>query len=140
MTPSQIETVKDSYFRIYPVREKIAQSYFAELFRIAPSVRSRLPDNINDQSRKLADIVGYLIMNLQDMPTLEMIVARMAQKHLDYGVRPEHFAPIGAAFLNALAQNMPSELSRDESDAWMAAFGMITDMMTDEMLAQSRAA
>ena len=38
MTPNQIKTVQDSFDRVFPVKEAMSESFYAELFIIAPGV------------------------------------------------------------------------------------------------------
>lgn len=134
MTPNQIETVKDSFQHIYPVKDALSQTFYNELFRIAPSVRPFFAEDMTEQRIKLSETLGAVVANLHQMPLIVDTVAGLARRHVAYGAKPEHFAPVGHALIFALEKHMPGGLTEVETDAWVAAYTQISDLMTEAML------
>ncbi|MDX8348226.1 globin domain-containing protein [Cognatiyoonia sp. IB215446] len=134
MTPNQIETVKDSFQRVAPVALSLSLTFYAELFRIAPSVRPYFPSEMHSQRVKLVDTLSAVVLNLHQLHALNDTIAGLAKRHVEYGARPEHFAPVGHALIYALKQTTPNGLTPVETEAWVAAYGEITDMMVDTMV------
>lgn len=134
MTPNQVETVKDSFQQIYPIRDALSQTFYAELFRIAPSVRPYFPSDMTEQRIKLMETLGAVVQNLHQLQVIDDVVMGLARRHVGYGARPEHFPPVGHALIHALEVQMPKGLTEVESDAWVAAYNAIADMMVAAML------
>ncbi len=134
MTPNQIESVKDSFQRIYPIKDAFSEAFYDELFRIAPSVRPYFATDMTQQRIKLSETLGAVINQLHQLHLIEDTIAGLARRHVGYGAKPEHFAPVGHALIFALEQHAPGGLTEVESDAWLAAYEQITDLMVEAML------
>lgn len=134
MTPNQIETVKDSFQDIYPVKDALSQTFYAELFRIAPSVRPYFAEDITAQRIKLLETLGAVVNHLHQLHLIEDTILGLARRHVGYGARPEHFGPVGHALIFALEEHCPGGLTEVQSDAWFAAYNQISDLMIEAML------
>ena len=134
MTPNQIETVKDSFQRVAPVASSLSLTFYTELFRIAPSIRNYFPSDMHAQRVKLVDTLSAVVLSLHQLHALNDTIVGLAQRHVTYGARPEHFAPVGHALIYALKQTTPNGLTPVEAEAWVAAYGEITDLMVDAMI------
>lgn len=134
MTPNQIETVKDSFHNVSPFADALSQSFYAELFRIAPSVRPYFPSDMEEQRTKLMDTLAAVVLHLHQLQLINDTITDMARRHVDYGARPEHFAPVGHALIYALEQHAPGGLTPVETESWVAAYGQITDLMVEVMI------
>lgn len=134
MTPNQIETVKDSFQRVAPVAASLSLTFYSELFRIAPSIRRYFPKAMHSQRVKLVDTLSAIVLNLHQLHTLNDMIIGLAERHVEYGARPEHFAPVGHALIYALEQTTPNGLTPVETEAWAAAYAALTDLMVDIMV------
>lgn len=133
MTPNQIKTVQDSFDRVFPVKEELSQSFYNQLFSIAPGVRELFPEDITSQRLKLSDTLSYTVRNLHRPEVVEETIMGLARRHVNYGARPDHFAPVGMALISALQTHLPGGMSEEEADAWLQAYTFISDLMIDEM-------
>lgn len=133
MTPNQIETVKDNFQEVSAVIGAFSLTFYTELFRIAPSIRPFFPNEMNAQRIKLAETLGSVVLHLHRLHTIEDVIIGLARRHVEYGARPEHFAPVGAALIYALDQHTPHGLTAAQSEAWAAAYGEISDLMIEAM-------
>ena len=133
MTPDQIKTVQDSFDRVFLVKENLSLSFYQELFRLAPTSRSLFPSDLISQRLKLTDTLSYIVRNLDRHEVVEETIVSLARRHVKYGARPEHFAPVGMALIAALKEHMPDGLSEPQADAWLQAYSFIADLMIEEM-------
>lgn len=137
MTPNQIKTVQDSFDRVFPVKEAMSESFYAELFTIAPGVRSYFPEDMMSQRLKLSDTLSYTVRNLHRPEVVEETIIGLARRHVKYGAQPDHFAPVGMALITALKMHLPGGMTSEEADAWLSAYAFIADMMIAEMPASA---
>ncbi|MFK7745242.1 MAG: globin domain-containing protein [Roseobacter sp.] len=140
MTPDQIKTVQDSFDRVFPVKEELSETFYAELFAIAPGVRGMFPEDMMSQRLKLSDTLSYTVRNLHRPEVVEETIVGLARRHVKYGAIPDHFAPVGMALITALKTHLPGGMSDQEADAWLLAYTFISDMMIEEMPNTSDAA
>ena len=83
--------------------------------------------------RQLSDTLSYVIRNLDRPEIIEETVVGLARRHKGYGAEPAHFAPVGMALIHALKTHLPEGLSESETDAWLAAYSLISDLMIAEL-------
>lgn len=133
MTPNQIETVKDSFQQIVPVVDTFARDFYDELFRIAPSIRPFFPQDMTDQRIKLSETLAAVVLNLHKLYQLEDAITGLARRHVKYGAKPEHFAPVGHALIHALENHAPGGLTPVERESWLAAYHQITEQLLSAM-------
>lgn len=133
MTPDLIKSVQNSFDRVFLVKEDLSVSFYQELFRLAPATRDLFPQDLTSQRLKLTDTLSYTVRNLDRPEVVEETIVSLARRHLKYGARPEHFAPVGMALIAALKTHMPGGLGEREADAWLQAYTFISDMMIEEM-------
>lgn len=137
MTPHQIKTVQDSFDRVFLVKEDLSRTFYDELFRIAPASRPLFPEDMTSQRLKLTDTLSYTVRNLHRPEVVEETILGLARRHVKYGARREHFAPVGMALITALEKHLPGGMTGDEADAWLMAYSFIADLMMEEMPASA---
>ena len=54
-----------------------------------------------------------------------------ALRHAGYGVRPEHYATVGAALLHALSTGLGARFTDETKEAWAVTYSVISKMMLD---------
>lgn len=137
MLPAQIKLVQDSFDRVFPIRDELSESFYSELFAMAPVVQDMFPSDMTEQRLKLSDTLSYTVRNLHRPEIVEETIVGLARRHVKYGARPEHFAPVGMALIAALKQNMPGGLTEPEAEAWIEAYTFISDLMIEELPASA---
>jgi nitric oxide dioxygenase len=137
VTPDQIKTVQDSFDRVFPYKDALSLSFYEELFKIAPHVRPLFPEDTTAQRLKLTDTLSYTVHNLNRPEVVEETIVGLARRHVKYGARQEHFAPVGMALIEALKRHVPGGLSDAQADAWLEAYTFISDLMIEQMPASA---
>lgn len=137
MTPEQIQLVQESFDRVFPVKDDLSATFYAELFRVAPAVRPLFAEDMTAQRLKLSDTLSYVIRNLDRPEVIEETVVGLARRHVKYGAKPDHFAAVGMALVHALQTHMPGGLDEQAADAWLNAYSLVSDMMIAELPTQA---
>ncbi|HWG04697.1 MAG TPA: globin domain-containing protein, partial [Beijerinckiaceae bacterium] len=68
---------------------------------------------------------------LDRIETIVPAAQALARRHVAYGVRPEHYAPVGAALVWTLEQGLGSDFAADVAEAWKAAYGVLSAAMIE---------
>ena len=90
----------------------------------------RAAQDSGEQPRRLAGaILGYA-RNIDKLQNLESAVERMVQRHVQTGVKPEHYPHVAAALLPAIRDVLGAEIATDEVlAAWAEAYWMLADIL-----------
>jgi nitric oxide dioxygenase len=131
MDSHQIALVQQSFEKAAALGEKVAEIFYAELFAIDPSLRSMFKDDMHEQRQKLLAALALVTRSLHTPEKILGPVKKLAVKHVDYGVRPEHYTYVGNALLRTLKKGLGREFTPELSDAWVEAFRMLAKVMKE---------
>ena len=129
MTPQQITLVQDSFAILVPKRECVAALFYAKLFERDPSLRALFPAELDEQGRKLMQVLATVVHSLHKIEIMLPAVDDLARRHVGYGVREEHYATVGEALLETLAQGLGDAFCAETREAWSAAYGLLSGRM-----------
>lgn len=132
MTPDQIDLLQSSFRKVAPISEAAAGLFYDRLFEIAPEVRALFKSDMTEQGRKLMATLGAVVSGLRDPDAILPAVRALARKHVSYGVKAEHYAPVGAALIWTLEQGLGDGFDRPTREAWLAAYAMLSEAMIAE--------
>jgi hemoglobin-like flavoprotein len=130
MNSRQIELVQESFSKVQPIAVEAARLFYQRLFEIDPSLRPMFRGDIEEQGRKLMQIIGVAVGSLRQWDKVRPAVEQMGQRHAGYGVRDEHYTTVATALLWTLEQGLGKENFTDEvRDAWVAMYMMVSEAM-----------
>ena len=134
MNPVQVALVQTSFAKVVPIAGTAADLFYDRLFALAPEVRALFPRDLAEQKRKLMTMLGTAVAGLSRPESLMPAVYALGERHAGYGVGVEHFTPVGAALLWALAQGLGEDFTPQVEDAWATAYGLLSQAMIDAMM------
>lgn len=129
MTPQQISLVQASWQQVFPIREQAAALFYGRLFEIDPGVQSLFKGDMAEQGKKLMGMIGVAVGGLDRLEQIAPAVQDMGRRHVDYGVKPEHYDSVGAALLWTLEQGLGEAFTPEVKAAWSAVYGLLADTM-----------
>lgn len=131
MDARKIELVQTSFEKVSAMGPQVAEIFYAELFAIDPSLRSMFSEDMRDQHKKLLSALALVVRSLHTPEKIIGAVEKLAVKHLDYGVEPQHYTYVGNALLRTLKKGLGPDLTSEVCDAWTDAFRMLARVMKD---------
>lgn len=130
MTPEQVALVQGSFKSVEPMADEAAALFYGRLFEIAPTTRSLFTHDLDEQGRKLMEMLSVVVTNLHDLDSILPAAEALAIRHVGYGVDAEHYIPVGEALLWTLAAGLGDAFTPAVEEAWAAAYGLLSDVMT----------
>ncbi|MHB8629932.1 MAG: globin domain-containing protein [Aggregatilineales bacterium] len=73
--------------------------FYERLFVIAPEAKSLFKTNIDVQGPKLMTMLITVVKGLDRLGELTVVLQRLAERHVGYGVKQEHYALADEALL-----------------------------------------
>jgi len=125
----QIGLVQASFALALPHVDAVAADFYARLFVLAPETRGLFRGDMGDQGRKLFLTLAMVVDALDVIETILPVAEALAVRHVSYGARDHHYASVGAALLDALAQTLGPRFDGDTREAWAAAYAILSDHM-----------
>lgn len=131
MTPEKVKLVQDSFRKVVPIVDVAADIFYDRLFSIAPEVRPLFPADMSEQKKKLMGVLGVAVNNLHQVATILPVVKELGAKHVDYGVKDEHYDTVGAALLFTLEKGLGDDWNDDLAEAWTETYVTVATVMKD---------
>jgi len=129
MTTQQVHLIRKSFAQVARHEHVSALIFYRRLFEMAPGLRPMFKGDIEEQSRKLTEMLGVLIAMLERPQGLELELKAMGARHAGYGVKDEHYATVGAALLGMLAETLGKDFTPEVRAAWTALYGAVETFM-----------
>ena len=131
MTPVQVHLIRKSFAELSRHDHVAALVFYRRLFEIDPGLRPLFTNDIEEQSRKLLDMLAVLIAMLERPVGLELELKAMGLRHVEYGVKEEHYATVGGALLNMLAEVLGAKFTPEVREAWTLLYGAVESLMKE---------
>ena len=87
------------------------------------------PADMEQQYKKLIDMLSAIVMRLDNLEALTDDIAAMAQRHVQYGVKPLHYNLVGNALLWTLQQGLGKDWNKEIAEAWHNCFTLLANTM-----------
>lgn len=90
----------------------------------------RAAQESGEQPRRLAGAILAYAKNIDKLQNLGSAVQRMVARHVETGVKAEHYPHVAAALLPAIREVLGAEVATDEVlNAWAEAYWMLADIL-----------
>ena len=105
------------------ITTRMYQTLFAEHPEVIPLFGG--PDG--EQEKRLAGAIAAYAENIATIDGLAPTVSRIAARHVDKGVQPEHYEIVGDVLLRSMVEVL-GEVDMSVLDAWTEAYGFLADI------------
>jgi hemoglobin-like flavoprotein len=138
--PEQVAELRRSWQLVARMADEAAQLFYTRLFELEPSLRTLFHAEPAEQRRKLMDALSFIVARADRPDELQPMLAALGERHVRYGVRPEHYVTVGEALLWTLDQGLGALRTTESRDAWVAAYEFVATAMRAVPVAHGREA
>jgi len=131
MNVEQVQLVRDSLVDVRPLADRIAESFYAHMFEIAPYLRKLFTGNMKTQGTMLMTSLELAVSSLDDMESILPSVQALGERHVSYGVKKEYYPYAKESFLWALEKHLKEEFTPPLKKAWSEAFETLIEVMSN---------
>jgi len=130
MTKEQIALVKNSWKLFRKVDAcLIGDVFYSKLFFDNPKLRQLFPASMEEQYRKMIDMLSVIISKVDRPNEITEDIKAMALRHESYGVKPQHYRLLGNALLWTMERGLGNDWNDKVKDAWFACYTKIAETM-----------
>ena len=129
MNPAQVDLVRDSFVRILLDPERAARIFYDRLFELSPDTRALFRNDMAEQGRLLIDALARIVTGLSKLEAMLPSLAKLAERHVGYGVEDHHYAIVGDALIHMIAVHGGPVADVTTLDAWKTAYALVADAM-----------
>jgi hemoglobin-like flavoprotein len=129
MTPDQIQLIRETFALVAPQADVAAGLFYQRLFALDPSLRPLFRPDLEEQGRKLMQMLGAAVRLLDRPESLVPVLEGLGRRHTDYGVRDEHYDTVGAALLGTLREALGATFTAAACEAWTNLYSLVAATM-----------
>jgi nitric oxide dioxygenase len=130
LTKKEITLIKKSWGLIKKIDAAVmGDIFYSKLFFDNPELRQMFPQNMEDQYRKLIDMLNTIVERLEKLDELKGDIIAMAKRHKDYGAKPQHYSMVGIALIWALQKSLADHWNEDIRSAWVNCYAILSGTM-----------
>jgi hemoglobin-like flavoprotein len=123
--------VQTSFAQVRPIADAAAALFYRRLFELDPTLRPLFKGDMEEQGRKLMEMLALAVKGLDRPETLLPALAALGRRHAGYGVNESHYETVGAALLWTLEQGLGASFTPDIREAWAALYRFVADTMRE---------
>ena len=131
MQAQTISLVQSTWKQVAAIAPQAAALFYSNLFEADPSLKPLFKGDMEEQGKKLMQMIGAAVGKLDDLPTLVPILQNMGRRHVGYGVKPEHYDTVGGALLKTLQQGLGEAFTPEVKAAWAEVYGVMAKVMIE---------
>ena len=129
---SAMEIVKSTAPALEQDGVEITTAMYVRLFRNAEvkEMFDQAAQDSGEQPRRLAAAILAYAKNIDKLQNLGPAVQRMVARHVEVGVKPQHYPYVAEALLPAIRDVLGAEVATDTVlTAWGEAYWMLADIL-----------
>ena len=107
----------------------VGDAFYSRLFLEAPAVRPLFRSSRTEQANKLIATLAVVVNQLEKLDTLSYSIQQLALRHIQYGVKAEHYQLVGNVLLWTLEHLLKENWNEDVAAAWARCYVILAETM-----------
>ena len=130
LTDQNITDIRASWTALSMDPDSLTQTFYAELFRLAPEVKPLFGhSDMRSQRRKLAAAIGTVVHHADNLAPVVPVLHEMGSRHVRYGATEAHYDVVGQALIHAIGTVLGASFTDAVRDAWVLAYTAVASTM-----------
>lgn len=130
-TPQHTALIRSSWRELGPQAPAFAVRFYATLFTLDPALKPLFKGDMARQRLQLVGMLGSAIKLLDEPDSLLPALRSLGRRHGGNGVQDAHYAVVGRALLDTLAQMLGDGFTPAVRAAWTRTYGFIAQVMVE---------
>jgi hemoglobin-like flavoprotein len=128
--PEQKEMVRSTWAMVVPISDDAAKLFYGRLFEIDPSTQPLFAEtDMAEQGKKLIQTLDVAVASLDNLENVRPAIEALGHRHVEYGVKEEHYDTVGEALLWTLEQGVGEQFTPEVKEAWAETYGLVATIM-----------
>jgi hemoglobin-like flavoprotein len=131
MNARQKELVQSSFGMVAPIAGAAADLFYDRLFEIDPALQPLFKGDLQEQKKKLMQMLAAAVRGLDDLDALVPVVRDLGGRHAKYGVKDADYDAVATALLWTLQKGLGDAFTPETREAWVVVYGVLASTMKD---------
>lgn len=112
----------------------ITTTFYKNMFEKNPEVKPLFDmgrQSSGEQPKALAMSILASAQNIDNLPAIMPVVNKIAERHCNSNVKPEHYPIVGKHLLDAIKEVLGDTATDEVIDAWGKTYGVLAEIFID---------
>lgn len=112
----------------------ITTTFYKNMFEKNPEVKPLFDmgrQSSGEQPKALAMSILASAQNIDNLPSIMPVVNKIAERHCNSNVKPEHYPIVGKHLLDAIKEVLGDAATDEIIDAWGKTYGVLAEVFID---------
>lgn len=112
----------------------ITTTFYKNMFEKNPEVKPLFDmgrQSSGEQPKALAMSILASAQNIDNLPAIMPVVNKIAERHCNSNVKPEHYPIVGKHLLDAIKEVLGDAATDEIIDAWGKTYGVLAEVFID---------
>lgn len=135
MKPETFDIIRQTVPVLEQHGELLADCFYKNMFHNNPEIKAFFNpahQHSGAQQRALAATICAYARHIENFDQLQQLIGLITQKHVSFGIKPEHYPIVGNHFLLALREVMGESATEEVIEAWTEAYGVLAGIFIDK--------
>ena len=128
-TDREIEVVRDTWAKASADPAAAAALFYGKLFETAPAVKPLFTTDMQEQGRKLMQMIGIAVNNMEDVGKIVPALIELGERHEKYGAEDDHYPVVGEVLIDTLKTALGDEFTDEADQAWAKTYAAVASVM-----------
>ena len=129
-TDREIKVVRDTWEMASTDPDAAASLFYGKLFEAAPDVKPLFTADMTDQGRKLMQMIGIAVNNMDRIEQIVPALIELGERHDDYGAQDAHYPVVGEVLIDTLRAALGDACFTEEAEqAWARTYSAVASVM-----------
>ena len=129
MSKRQIDLVTSTFEKFLKAGDSGAIRFYERLFETAPDLSKLFQGDVDRQANMFLQTLNVIVGSLSSTERAARVLERLGHKHHGYGVETDHYSVVGTVLVATIQDALGDDCTGEASDAWTAAFRLISSIM-----------
>lgn len=132
LTEKQISLIRKNWRQIRGIDPAIVgDAFYSKLFLDLPVSKRMFKSSKSEQALKLIDMFNVIIARLDRISVLNDELKQLAIRHVEYGVKDEHYQYVGNALIWTLKKASQHDWNQELEEAWIECYNLLAKTMIE---------
>lgn len=131
LSDAQVDLIRTSAQHLADANIVATNSFYVNLFKVAPEVRPLFSEDMFAQSEKLWQSIVMVVESVDNLPDIQQALRDLGKRHVAYGAEPAHYVVVTSVLIETISTLMKDEWSEAYQEAWQVALEAVCGMMLE---------
>ena len=131
MSGERLAALRSAYSAASADREFFARVFYRRLFALDPALPALFRSEMRTQGEKLVEMLDRVIAAADGPDRIRAEIEDLGRRHVEYGVRPGHYALVGAALAETVAELLADDCDEHALRGLVVLYGAVSATMLE---------